>query len=66
MTAILSEQISYLTQLRHDLHRQPEISGQEEQTAARIVQELKHAGADRIWATVLQQSFVAQSLARQC
>ncbi|MBL1435940.1 MAG: amidohydrolase [Rhodobacteraceae bacterium] len=49
MTAISSKQIRYLTQLRHDLHRQPEISGQEVKTSARIVQELKNAGADRIW-----------------
>ncbi|MDB9809091.1 M20/M25/M40 family metallo-hydrolase, partial [Yoonia sp.] len=44
-----SEQTTYLTRLRHDLHRQPEISGEEAQTAARIVQELTHAGADQIW-----------------
>ncbi|WP_458790811.1 amidohydrolase [Yoonia sp. MH D7] len=35
--------------LRHDLHRQPEISGEEAKTAARIVQELTRAGADQIW-----------------
>ena len=46
---ISSEQTTYLTRLRHDLHRQPEISGEEAQTAARIVQELTHAGADQIW-----------------
>jgi amidohydrolase len=49
MTVISTEQITYLTKLRHDLHRQPEISGEEAQTAARIVQELTNAGADRIW-----------------
>ncbi|MCO4847813.1 MAG: amidohydrolase [Yoonia sp.] len=49
MTAVSSEQITYLTNLRHDLHRQPEISGEEAQTAARIVQELTDAGADHIW-----------------
>lgn len=49
MKPLSSEQISYLTALRHDLHRQPELSGQEEKTAARIVQELQRAGADRIW-----------------
>lgn len=46
---ISSEQTTYLTRLRHDLHRQPEISGEEAKTAARIVQELTHAGADQIW-----------------
>lgn len=49
MTALNPKQIDYLTQLRHALHEQPEISGQEKQTAARIVEELNHAGADNIW-----------------
>jgi amidohydrolase len=35
--------------LRHNLHRQPEISGEEAQTATRIVHELTRAGADQIW-----------------
>ncbi|MFT7046972.1 MAG: amidohydrolase [Celeribacter sp.] len=35
--------------LRHNLHRQPEISGEEVQTATRIVHELTRAGADQIW-----------------
>lgn len=46
----LSEnQIADLIALRQDLHRKPEISGEEEQTAARIVTELEKLGADRIW-----------------
>ncbi|MBB3994973.1 amidohydrolase [Sulfitobacter undariae] len=49
MRPLSNEHISYLQNLRHDLHRQPEISGQEEQTAARIVRELVLAGADQIW-----------------
>jgi amidohydrolase len=49
MRTLSKQQISYLTELRHVLHQRPEISGQEQQTAARIVQELTHAGADRIW-----------------
>ncbi|MCH2069135.1 MAG: amidohydrolase [Shimia sp.] len=44
-----SDQLSALTALRHDLHRRPEVSGEEEQTAARIVMELEALGADRIW-----------------
>ncbi|EAR08157.1 amidohydrolase family protein [Reinekea sp. MED297] len=41
--------MAYLTDVRHALHQHPEISGEEEQTAKRIVQELTNAGADRIW-----------------
>lgn len=44
-----ADELSGLTALRHDLHRHPEISGQEAQTAARIVAELTACGADRIW-----------------
>lgn len=49
MMSISSEQTTYLTMLRHNLHRQPEISGEEVQTATRIVHELTRAGADQIW-----------------
>ncbi|MGQ7844601.1 amidohydrolase [Granulosicoccus sp. 3-233] len=49
MYTLTPAQISRLTALRHDFHRQPEISGHEEQTAARIVQELSTMGADLIW-----------------
>ncbi len=42
-------QISYLRELRRALHQTPEVSGEEQQTAKRIVTELKRAGADRIW-----------------
>lgn len=44
-----NDRLSYLIALRHDLHRRPEISGEEDQTAARIVSELQSLGADRIW-----------------
>lgn len=47
--ALTTDQIAYLTDLRQHLHQQPEISGEEEQTGARIAQELARAGADRIW-----------------
>src|SRR6056297_2889869 len=49
MTALPSNQIAYLTALRHDLHRQPEVSGAEIETAKRITRELTALGADRIW-----------------
>ena len=49
MNALSQVQLTYLTDLRHDLHRQPEVSGDEVQTAARIVLELKKLGADQIW-----------------
>ncbi len=43
------EQIGYLTTLRHDLHRRPEVSGEENATAERITTELQALGAGRIW-----------------
>jgi amidohydrolase len=43
------KQIGYLTTLRHDLHRRPEVSGEENATAERITTELQALGADRIW-----------------
>ncbi|WP_368184634.1 amidohydrolase [Aestuariibius sp. HNIBRBA575] len=49
MTDLSDAQLRYLTALRHDLHRRPEISGQETQTANRIALELRQIGADRIW-----------------
>lgn len=49
MTTLPSNQIAYLTALRHDLHRQPEVSGDEVETATRITRELTALGADRIW-----------------
>ncbi len=39
---------AWLTWLRHELHQYPEISGQEEQTAARIADELRARGADQV------------------
>ncbi|SMX30060.1 putative hydrolase YxeP [Pelagimonas phthalicica] len=49
MHKLTADQITYLTQLRHTLHRRPEISGEERATAARMVAELEELGADRIW-----------------
>lgn len=49
MTIPPSNQIAYLTALRHDLHRQPEVSGDEVETAKRITRELTALGADKIW-----------------
>ncbi len=49
MHALSSDQIVYLTALRHALHRRPEISGEETATAARIAAELTKLGADRLW-----------------
>nr|WP_174818984.1 amidohydrolase [Ruegeria atlantica] len=37
-----------MTRLRHALHQAPELSGQEEQTAARIADELRARGADTV------------------
>ncbi|MES0861209.1 amidohydrolase [Ruegeria sp. SCPT10] len=42
------DHLARLTQLRHELHQQPELSGQEQATAARMANELRHAGADRV------------------
>lgn len=42
-------QIARLTALRHELHTMPELSGEERETAGRIVAELEALGADRIW-----------------
>jgi amidohydrolase len=49
MSILSEEQISGLVNLRHELHRKPEISGEEAQTAQRITEELTALGADRIW-----------------
>ncbi|OIQ36172.1 MAG: peptidase M20 [Roseobacter sp. MedPE-SW] len=50
MTSPLTDsQFEYLQSLRRELHQMPEISGEEEQTAARIALELGRAGADHIW-----------------
>ena len=49
MAALSAEQISQLTALRQELHRRPEISGEEAGTAERIAAELTALGADRIW-----------------
>jgi len=49
MIKLSQDQLTYLTALRQDLHRQPEVSGDEVQTAARIRVELKKLGADHIW-----------------
>ena len=49
MSVLTQEQIAALTALRHDLHRRPEISGEEAETARRICEELTTLGADHIW-----------------
>lgn len=49
MTVLTQDQITSLTTLRHELHRHPEISGDEAETAKRITQELIVLGADQIW-----------------
>ena len=49
MTILTQSQIATLTALRHELHRRPEISGEERETAKRITQELTELGADQIW-----------------
>ena len=42
------ETVAQLTRLRRDLHQYPELSGQEEKTAERIVSELRARGADQV------------------
>jgi len=49
MQPLTHDHIAQLTALRHELHRHPEVSGQERATAERITSELKALGADRIW-----------------
>lgn len=49
MTVLNQEQIAMLTAIRHELHRRPEVSGDEDQTAKRIIEELTAIGADQIW-----------------
>ena len=49
MQPLTTQQLVQLTALRHELHRHPEISGEESATAQRISAALKALGADRIW-----------------
>lgn len=49
MGVLSTAQITYLTELRQALHRRPELSGHECDTAARIARELEALGARRIW-----------------
>lgn len=42
------DRLAQLSRLRHALHQQPELSGQEQHTAARIAEELRSAGADAV------------------
>lgn len=49
MKTLAQEEIAELTALRHDLHREPDLSGEEGPTAARIADELTTLGADRVW-----------------
>jgi len=48
MNKLSAEQLNYLTELRRELHKHPEISGEELETAERIAKELETLGADRI------------------
>lgn len=49
MSGLDPAQIRHLTDLRHALHRQPELSGEEQVTAATITQALTDLAPDRIW-----------------
>lgn len=49
MAVLTREQITALVDLRHALHRRPELSGDESETANRMAKELTALGADRIW-----------------
>ncbi|MFO8125531.1 amidohydrolase [Yoonia sp.] len=49
MKTLAPNQLSQLMALRRDLHRNPEVSGEEIATAQRISAELRALGADRIW-----------------
>lgn len=49
MTVLTQKKLSYLIKLRHTLHRRPEVSGEESETAQRIAKELDALGATRIW-----------------
>ena len=49
MPVLTQEQITALVDLRHALHRRPELSGHESETANRMAKELTVLGADRIW-----------------
>ncbi len=42
------DRLAQLTALRHSLHQHPELSGQERETAARMADELRRAGADTV------------------
>lgn len=49
MQTLTPHQLGQLTALRHELHRTPEVSGEESATAQRISAELASLGVDRIW-----------------
>ena len=66
MTPVLTDaQITELRSLRRVLHQAPEVSGEEVHTAARIVLELKQAGADRIWTDLGGHGVAAEFTGRQ-
>ncbi|SDR40116.1 amidohydrolase [Pseudovibrio sp. Tun.PSC04-5.I4] len=48
MKALSKHQITDLVDIRHTLHAAPEISGEEEKTAAYIAGQLREIGADRV------------------
>ena len=47
-TFLTNREILDLTKFRHLLHRTPEVSGQERETAARVAAKLREIGADRV------------------
>lgn len=56
---ISSQERSKLLQLRHQLHQNPELSGQEYQTAQIISQTLRALKPDQIWENIGQTGIVA-------
>ncbi|WP_439156336.1 amidohydrolase [Yoonia sp.] len=60
MQPLTPSQLTQLTALRHDLHRNPEVSGAEIATARRITTELEALGADRIWQGLGGQGVAAE------
>ncbi len=56
---VSSQQLVLLTQLRHKLHQEPELSGQEYQTAQTILEHLEALQADQIWKGLGQTGIVA-------
>ena len=49
MKSLDHDQIAQVIAIRQDLHRHPELSGEERATAQRVSTELESLGPDRIW-----------------